>query len=181
MDYYRAAAQKPVYLCGNILDPRSKLSEISDQTLDLAQIRDRAELKALFLKEAMKFQSNDQGNSEVTSTNPEPERRAFGTRRFVNRGSKLTVEEEVDTYLSGLCEREDREPLDYWKLEQKNLPTLARMAQAHLAVPATSVSSERVFSGGSRLWTKYRMSMKAFTCEALLCVKSWFKFGLGRR
>ncbi len=51
------------------------------------------------------------------------------------------------------------------------------MAKDILAVPATSVPFECVFSGSSRIIGKYRNSLKPESVEALICLKSWNQNG----
>lgn len=49
------------------------------------------------------------------------------------------------------------------------------MARDYLAIPATSASSERVFSTGRHLISDTRNCLSAKTIQACLCLKSWFK------
>ena len=45
-------------------------------------------------------------------------------------------------------------PLQRWKVQQKELPLLARLARRYLCICATSVPSERVFSTGGKVVTE---------------------------
>jgi hypothetical protein len=47
------------------------------------------------------------------------------------------------------------------------------MARDYLAIPATSASSERLFSSGKLLITDNRNSLGEYTIEAVECLKSW--------
>lgn len=181
LEYYRQAVRKPVYLCANILDPRSKLVEISDATLAHAQIPNREDLKTLFLNEARQFVRR--GNHEATTPDPEPETEAEtssqpktrGPRRFISRTGKRSIEEEVEVYLTGVRESGDCKPLLFWKSQENNLPILSRMARAYLSIQATSCPSEREFSAGGRVWSILRQSLTTSSCEALVCLKTWDK------
>lgn len=179
LEYYCQAVRKPIYLCANILDPRSKLAKISDATLGHARISTRADLKALFLNEVRQFALRGNHKTSLAQPEPEPEPEASsipksrGPRRFVERTSKRSIDEEVEVYLNGVRESADCSPLQYWKLQENNLPTLAQMAQAYLSIQATSCPSEREFSAGGRIWSKLRASLKTTSCEALVCLKSW--------
>ena len=65
------------------------------------------------------------------------------------------------------------EVLSWWKRHQSIYPTLARMARDYLAIPATSASSERLFSSGKLLITDNRNSLGEYTIEAVECLKCW--------
>ena len=47
------------------------------------------------------------------------------------------------------------------------------MARDHLAVPATSAASERVFSNGGDIITKKRNKLGGKNTRYLLCLRSW--------
>ena len=38
------------------------------------------------------------------------------------------------------------DPLEWWKMHNTQLPTIAKLARKYLAIPASSAPSERVFS-----------------------------------
>ncbi|KZS00289.1 putative Zinc finger protein [Daphnia magna] len=52
------------------------------------------------------------------------------------------------------------------------------MAKEILSIPATSASSERAFSVGKDVFGIARMSLKAETVEALVCLRSWYRLGI---
>jgi hypothetical protein len=49
------------------------------------------------------------------------------------------------------------------------------MARDYLAIPATSASSERLFSSGKNLITDNRNCLAEDTIEAVECLKNWMK------
>ena len=55
---------------------------------------------------------------------------------------------------------------------------LAAMARDYLAVPATSCSSERLFSAAGNIISEKRSRLGTDTVRALLCLKDWYKSGL---
>ncbi|KZT32444.1 hypothetical protein SISSUDRAFT_994026, partial [Sistotremastrum suecicum HHB10207 ss-3] len=63
-----------------------------------------------------------------------------------------TVRDELEEYLGfqgGGGEESD--PLGWWKLHEKEFPVIAAMALDYLAIPAASVSVERMFSASRHL------------------------------
>lgn len=85
---------------------------------------------------------------------------------------------EFKIYLSlPLCD-EDTDPLTWWKSNQLQFPTLSNMARDYLAIPATSVPSEEIFSLGKNLITDKRNRLAGKTIRVCLCLKSWWTGGL---
>ena len=68
---------------------------------------------------------------------------------------------------------EQTDILKYWSTKQYQYPTIARIARDHLAIPATSAASERVFSNGSDIITKKRNRLSPSTIRYLLCLRDW--------
>ncbi|KAI3892956.1 hypothetical protein MKX03_014633 [Papaver bracteatum] len=52
------------------------------------------------------------------------------------------------------------------------------MARDILAIPASSVASESVFSTSGRVVDKFRSSMHPETIEALICGYDWIRSGM---
>jgi hypothetical protein len=67
----------------------------------------------------------------------------------------------------------DTNILRYWASKEYEFPTIARMARDHLAIPATSAASERVFSVGGDIVTKKRNRLSADNTRRLLCMRDW--------
>jgi len=63
--------------------------------------------------------------------------------------------------------------LNWWKTQGVRYPILVRMARDVLAIPATTVASESVFSLGGRIVHKYRSRLDPQVVEALVCTKDW--------
>jgi hypothetical protein len=68
-----------------------------------------------------------------------------------------------------------RDIMNWWKNHAETYPNLSRMARDYLAIPATSASSERLFSSGSNLITAKRNNLNEDTIQAHECLKSWIK------
>jgi hypothetical protein len=78
---------------------------------------------------------------------------------------------ELQRYLEFPCE-EDRkhDPLLWWKCHAQRFPTLAILARRYLAIPASSASSERLFSMLKRTATPARNNMSPDTLCMILFV-----------
>lgn len=87
-------------------------------------------------------------------------------------------------------------PLDWWRVSrlfdigrnfhvylasqthEKLFPVIARIARDYLAILATSVSVERLFSLSKYLCTETRSSLKPQTITQTMCNKQWIREGL---
>jgi hypothetical protein len=88
------------------------------------------------------------------------------------KGAKAREESELGHYLSGLTADASTDVLKWWKRHASMYPRLARTARDYLAIPATSVPAERVFSRGSDLITKKRGSLSEDVIRACVCLSS---------
>ncbi|CAI5495678.1 unnamed protein product [Closterium sp. Naga37s-1] len=91
----------------------------------------------------------------------------------------MVQDDEVSKYLSERV-RCDVSALEYWRTAT-NMQTLRRMARDYLAIPATSASSERVFSLGRNLisWKRHRLASQR--TRAVMILKSWYSSHPGQR
>lgn len=78
------------------------------------------------------------------------------------------VSKELDLYASlpPLTSKDD-DPLAWWKANCQNFPCLAQLAKRYLSIPATSVASERAFSGAGNVVTAKRNCLKPATVNQL--------------
>ncbi|CAG7825284.1 unnamed protein product [Allacma fusca] len=56
------------------------------------------------------------------------------------------TKQEIDRYMALPYEKEDSNPLDFWKLNESIFPILSKLARIYLGFPASSGSAERLFS-----------------------------------
>ncbi len=83
----------------------------------------------------------------------------------------LQCEEEVKLYRKEACIGPDCNPLDWWRCNQAKYPSLAQLARCYLAVPGTSVPSERVFSTAGDVVTAQRATLNAESVDRLIFIK----------
>ena len=83
---------------------------------------------------------------------------------------------ELDIYLEDKVELPQVDPIEWWRTYESRFPNLSRMARDYLAIPATSVPSERCFSIAGSVLTKRRSSMTEGMANAIMCCKYWLGF-----
>ncbi|XP_065321263.1 uncharacterized protein LOC135928735 [Gordionus sp. m RMFG-2023] len=82
---------------------------------------------------------------------------------------------EIDFYLSEPRAKSDTDPLMWWKANAYGIPILSKMARDYLSIQGTSTACERLFSVGTNLLSKNRMSHKEENIRKTLCLKNWLK------
>jgi len=65
-------------------------------------------------------------------------------------------------------------PFKWWASQEKRFPILSRLAKKFLAIPATSASSERLFSDAGNIMTVKCANLLPSTFEHLVfCKRNW--------
>ncbi|CAI5491954.1 unnamed protein product [Closterium sp. Naga37s-1] len=111
-----------------------------------------------------------------------PSRRRLAARLSASQeagAGGMVQDDELSRYLSERV-RCDVTALEYWR-SATNMQTLRRMARDYLAIPATSASSERVFSLGRNLisWKRHRLASQR--TRAVMILRSWYSSHPGQR
>ena len=83
----------------------------------------------------------------------------------------VVISDEVTNYLSLPLALETEDPLNWWKIRSQNFPKLAKLARKYLAIPATSVSSERLFSDAGNLINAKRTNLDTKLVGQMLFLK----------
>lgn len=83
--------------------------------------------------------------------------------------------DELNNYLNSTQEPGTIDILEWWRSHESNYPTLARMAQDYLVIPATSAPVERLFSESGNVITSERNRLGSDVIRATMCLKSWLK------
>jgi hypothetical protein len=84
---------------------------------------------------------------------------------------------ELDRYLNDPV-FDGENVLGWWKSNADVYPCLAEMARDYLAIPGTSVPSERRFSASGDMITAKRSRLSAQTIKAAMCLHDWWKTNL---
>ena len=85
------------------------------------------------------------------------------------------IEKEVLQYKSEPALPLDADPLQWWRENRFRFQHLARLAQMYLAIPGTSVPSERVFSVAGDICTAQRASLTRENMDMLIFLKKNMK------
>jgi hAT family C-terminal dimerisation region len=163
-----------------ILDPRYKsLDFISDENTK-RKIHSKLRGKYDQLKWDISQQSIPSSPTTITSTDTESliaesssksstpgrslrdhrARREQRTKEVFQQTSKSSAtDDEITSYFLMPIARENKNPLDWWRVKREIFPILSLLAQKYLGIPATSVSSERLFSDAGNHITAKRNSL----------------------
>ena len=81
-------------------------------------------------------------------------------------GTNMSVELEFQSYIDQTVTISN--PLEWWNLNQGKFPRLKHLAMSYLAIPATSIPSERTFSTAGLTVTKLRSSLEPDTVDHII-------------
>jgi hypothetical protein len=98
-------------------------------------------------------------------------------KRFIN-SNQLRQVDELTLYLQKPRSESEDDPLEYWRINGKRFPILARMARDYLALQPTSKDVEGNFSKGRRTIPYYRRSQNASTIRNQMLVNSGYNLGV---
>lgn len=80
----------------------------------------------------------------------------------------MPIKDEFNSYINSTSVNADTEPLSFWKIHQKIYPNLSKYAKYILCIPATSTSSERIFSITGKTLDKRRSTLSPSKVDKLL-------------
>ena len=169
---YYTKLNSPNFAVATVLDPRYKLG-VYDSTQDPIALKESA---TMAIQVAFQRYKLIYGESEPQVTVAAPPHKKL--KRFVNYGQPKQQRCELTAYL-----QEDRlegheDPFNYWRLNNKRFPILARMARDYLALQPTSKDAEGTFSKGRRTIPYWRRSQKASTIRNQMLVNSGYTLGV---
>jgi len=80
----------------------------------------------------------------------------------------VALSDEIRAYQMELPIESDGDPLAYWKTKRFFYPRIAQLARRYLAIPATSVPCERLFSTAGNIVTQKRNRLSSDTAARLV-------------
>lgn len=99
----------------------------------------------------------------------------FRTQQTNQPDWRQQSKDEVYAYMAKDSISIDSSPLAWWKAHESLYPNLAMLAKHYLAVPATSVPSERVFSTAGDIVTASRSALTTENVDKLIFLKKNLK------
>ena len=86
--------------------------------------------------------------------------------------------DELERYLDKRLDTTNlpHNPLDFWKDDKMEFPTLARVSCQIFSIPATSACVERSFSAGGNIVTKRRTNIKPMRLNNVIFLRSFYLF-----
>ena len=125
------------------------------------------------------YKNIDVDSSEGDNTSPANESSVCPFRSiFPVRSKRRKTADELEAYLTEQVEEAKCDVLKYWKSKEKVWPRLSLMAKDHLAITASSASSERVFNTGRDLLGITRHRLLPTSMETCILLRSWLKSGV---
>ncbi|CAK9299329.1 unnamed protein product [Gordionus sp. m RMFG-2023] len=162
-----------------LLDPRLK-------QVYMPNTLNRIEYMTKFSKYLRKIENKK--NTGITDSQEEINEFSFLERIFSQKrnseGDYISAEiieeniSELHTYLNEPLVSLKDDILVWWKANSERFPVLSLAARSFLAIQATSVPCEQIFSKAGDLVTKKRNRLSNKTIQALLCTGSWLKNGI---
>ena len=161
--YYQRSDDCHMYPISTILDPRLKLEYYREHNWDKRWIEESVKVLTRIYEKDYSVLIADTSES---SDEEDLCHHLYKRRRSVK-------ETELDIYLNTPIVHHKTDVLQWWRLHEQDFPHLARMARDFLAIPATSIPVERVFSSGKDIVRAKRSSLAVETISACMCLKNW--------
>lgn len=162
-----------------MVDPRFRLNGISE--VNHAHLKDKlatyldliAPAPPATTPTANVFIGSQQslGTYQASTLPSLPKKQKFMKRAFCEQDSGHTFDEIERWFLQE--PEEDIDPIAWFKARADLYPRIAVAAKNLLAIPATSVPSERLFSITDSIISKKRCNLSSKVVQATLCLRDW--------
>ena len=153
-------------LMGSLLDPRFK-------HITLSKYKEESEARKLkqSLKELMEMYTSEDSVGYFSPATPKNQKltaldKLLGPENLTME--PCTFNSELEKYFAELPISRKENPLIWWKENSSHYKSLSSVAQRLLCMPATSTSSERIFSKAGLTVTKLRSCLKPKHVDALV-------------
>jgi hypothetical protein len=148
-----------------MIDPRLKIEFFEDYD------------NVILLKEKFLNFYGDNYKSQISIQSGNKNKESVTFKESLYKKRKLnSSQDETKRFFESTTEDYKVEPDKWWLINRESYPNLSRMAFDLLAIPATSVPSEEVFSKAEDLITKRRNRLNKKTIRILMLLESWLKF-----
>jgi len=155
-------ASSDIKLIAAALDPRYK-------ALKFLPVEKICEVKTELRHRIQNLQIDVDSSNSESQGQPSVKKKAldilFGPEE---NDTSVSLEDEVDLYFSETCVPRNSNPLAWWKTNTLRYPRLSKLVKPLFAIPATSTSSERLFSVAGLTVTRLRSSLSRDNVNALI-------------
>lgn len=156
----------------SFLDARYKTDFLETESEELNKVREELLKNAVFLE----FSAIEEEDEVLPSPAPKKAKLSLGALTSLKKKETVSpassprcrLSKEIDIYLSHPVIDGDDEPLQWWKVNAKELPLLSQLARKYLAIQATSSPSERLFSKAGQISTSARAQLKPDKVDKLV-------------
>lgn len=97
--------------------------------------------------------------------------------RKKRRGSMSSATDELTQFLSEPPAPISTDVFEWWRVNSTRYPRLSAMARDYLAIQATSVAPEEVFTGKGDDLEQQRICLPHYIAQVVLCIRSWMQTG----
>ena len=175
-DYFGDVQDIKLLSMTTMLDPRFKNKMFTNETV---RLRAESELREEMSK-VIPINDETKESDSSTCIEEKPTKKKVQKKSLWDKYDKEIEKEkkapasktasmiEFDSYIG--LERINRkeDPLEWWRKHEAHLPRLSKLAKKYLAIPATSVPSERVFSKAGELVSARRANLKPKNVDMIL-------------
>ena len=170
--YLGASEERPLLRQASFLDPRYRdFGFTKEDSFETTKI----ELKNKMMLMLNKVHSEKSQDESLPA--PPPAKKSNALWKLFDDGAKTVtldtgpeaiIAAEIKEYIESPRLDRTLDPLQWWSRKAMRLPNLAKLAKQILAVPATSVPSERVFSKAGELISSKRSRLGKSTVNMIL-------------
>ncbi|XP_060790843.1 zinc finger BED domain-containing protein 4-like [Neoarius graeffei] len=159
-----------------LVDPHFKVQYINPENIDAIKMRAVSEmLEDLSTSVRTEEAAPEQAEAGDAAVPPPLKKQKKSLGSFFKKShsspelnDRERVESELENYLMAADADSETDPLQWWKINERNFPRLSCLAKRYLCIPATSTPSERVFSTGGNIVTCHRAALKPETVDRLV-------------
>lgn len=161
----------------SFLDPRYKACYLAEPMLSVVKDRVHNECTQIFANALINTSNTDtpSATTQAASCSKSTPKCSLATllkkRRLPDSdfdsmprplviSSEQKAQHELQSYLTSPVIDSEGDPLMWWCTKEKSLPSLSCLAKSYLAIQATSVTSERIFSYSGNIVTNKRACLK---------------------
>jgi uncharacterized Zn-finger protein len=82
------------------------------------------------------------------------------------------IAQQWDTFTNSPVANSESDPIHWWRENEHRFPDLAQLARKYFCIPASSASSERLWSSAGLIWTDLRNRLDSSTIEQMLFIST---------